>query len=66
LLVREGHFYTHEAQELHLASLFYDDAWWSSTLGQNAPGLAGAGNGLGLLPGPGGYRSELGYTIKSG
>jgi hypothetical protein len=25
---------------------------------------AGAGNGLGLIPGPGGYVSELGYTIK--
>jgi Macrocin-O-methyltransferase (TylF) len=64
LLATDGHFYTHDAQDLHLASVFFDDAWWNSTLDRTAPGLAGAGNGLGLLPGAGGYGSELGYTIK--
>lgn len=47
-----------------MAALFFDERWWQSKLGEPAPGLAGAGNGLGLLPGPGGYVSELGYTIK--
>jgi hypothetical protein len=65
LLTTDGPFFTHDARELHLASLFFDDTWWQSTLNCPAPGLAGAGNGLGLLPGPGGYRSELGYTIKA-
>jgi O-methyltransferase len=59
-----GQFYTHEAQELHMAALFFDEEWWQRTLERPAPGLAGAGNGLGLVPGPGGYVSELGYTIK--
>jgi hypothetical protein len=65
-MVPEGRFYTHEAQELHMASLFFDDAWWDRALDRKAPGLAGAGSGLGLLPGPGGFHSELGYTIKRG
>jgi hypothetical protein len=65
LLVADGRFFTHEAQELHLASFFFDHAWWTSTLDRPAPGLAGAGSGLGLLPGAGGYGSELGYTIKA-
>lgn len=64
LLATDGHFYTHDATELHLASLFFDDPWWKATLDRASPGLAGAGNGLGLLPGAGGYGSELGYTIK--
>jgi O-methyltransferase len=63
-LIEGGRFYTHEAQELHIAALFYDDPWWQRELGRPAPGLAGAGSGLGLLPGPGGYVSELGFTIK--
>jgi O-methyltransferase len=64
LLAPGGRFWTHEAQELHMAALFFDEPWWRHTLNVPAPGLAGAGNGLGLLPGPGGFVSELGYTIK--
>lgn len=64
LLATEGRFYTHEAQELQMAALFFDTEWWLRSLNWPAPGLAGAGSGLGLLPGPGGYSSELGYTIK--
>jgi hypothetical protein len=63
-LIEGGRFYTHEAQELHIAALFYDDPWWRRELDRPAPGLAGAGSGLGLLPGPGSYVSELGFTIK--
>jgi O-methyltransferase len=64
LLAPGCRLYTHEAQELHMAALFFDEAWWRATLSDPAPGLAGAGSGLGLLPGPGGFTSELGYTIK--
>jgi hypothetical protein len=56
---RAGQF-THEAQELQMAGLFFDEQWWTNALGRRAPGLAGAGNGLGLVPGPGGFASELG------
>jgi hypothetical protein len=47
-----------------MAALFFDEPWWQRTLKTSAPGLAGAGNGLGLLPSAGGIGSELGYTIK--
>jgi hypothetical protein len=30
-----------------------------------ASGLIGAGSGLGLLPGSGGFWSALGYTVKN-
>ncbi len=44
-----GIFFTHEANHLEIAKLFYNDLWWQETLGQNAPGLmGGAGSGLGL------------------
>jgi O-methyltransferase len=63
-LVPGGRLYTHEAQELHMAALFFDDAWWQRALGEPSPGLAGAGSGLGLIPSPGGFASELGFTVK--
>jgi O-methyltransferase len=56
--------FTHEAPHLEIASLFYDREWWNSTFGVDAPGLVGAGNGLGLHPGRGGYGSPLGYVVK--
>jgi O-methyltransferase len=40
--------FTHEAHHLEVAKLFHDDHWWKSSLGQEAPGLIGAGSGLGL------------------
>jgi O-methyltransferase len=64
-MVPDGRLFTHEAQELHMAALFFDEPWWRSALDAPAPGLAGAGTGLGLLPGGGAFGSELGYTIKA-
>jgi hypothetical protein len=40
LLATDGHFYTHDAQDLHLASLFFDDSWCKST-GPNRSGPGG-------------------------
>jgi hypothetical protein len=65
-LLREGcAFFTHEAQQLEISALFFDQEWWRSNLGCAAPGLIGAGTGVGLLPDTGGFGSNLGYTIKS-
>jgi hypothetical protein len=57
--------FTHEAQHTEIPALFFDEEWWRSNVGCKAPGLVGAGTGLGLLPESGGFRSDLGYTIKS-
>jgi O-methyltransferase len=58
-----GYLYTHEAQQLDFASLFFDKHWWKETLGAPAPGLVGCGCGLptGIAAG-----SAIGYTIKRG
>jgi hypothetical protein len=40
--------FTHEAHHLEVAKLFHEDSWWIEKLGQKAPGLIGAGSGLGL------------------
>jgi O-methyltransferase len=65
LLVDGGYFYTHEATHLEIASLFFDKKWWRISLGTEAPGLVGAGTGLGLIPAAGGFRSSIGYTVKA-
>ena len=41
-------FFCHEALDLEVAKLFYDDAYWLRTHGQKSPGLAGVGMGLPL------------------
>jgi O-methyltransferase len=64
LLQVGGTFYTHEAQHQEIAAFFYDTAWWHEQLGEPAPGLVGAGTGLGLLPARGSYRSDLGLVVK--
>jgi hypothetical protein len=65
-LLQEGCcFFTHEAQHLEISALFFDQSWWRSNLDCPAPGLIGAGTGIGLLPESGGYRSNLAYTIKN-
>lgn len=66
LMVDGGFFFTHEAHHLEIGRLFFDDAWWNQALDCSAPGLIGAGSGLGigLLP-DGSYGSALGYAIKN-
>lgn len=57
-------FFTHEAEQAEIASLFFDEVWWKDRFGCEAPGLVGAGNGLGLLPTRGGFSSPIGYAQK--
>lgn len=65
LLVDGGHLFTDEAPHFEIATLFYDRQWWSEVLGTQAPGLVGAGNGLGLFPHKAGFfGSSIGYTAK--
>ncbi len=65
LLQDGGYLFTHEAHHMEIADLFFDKDWWGAKMGSRAPGLIGAGTGLGLLPSAGGYGSALGYTIKN-
>jgi O-methyltransferase len=65
LLQRGCRLYTHEAADLSIASLFFDREWWREILECEPPGLVGAGNGLGLVPGKEGFRSNLGFTVKA-
>lgn len=65
-LLQDGSYiFTHEAPHTEISSFFFSDDWWTLNVGCKPPGLTGAGNGLGLLPAPGGYRSDLGYTVKN-
>jgi hypothetical protein len=59
-----GYLFTHEARDREVVDVFFDRKWWRSTLGTEPPGLIGAGNGLGLIPLPGGFQSDLAYTVK--
>lgn len=64
-LLQPGCFlFTDEAQHHEIGQLFYDREWWRDTLNEDPPGLVGAGSGLGLFLGPGGFHSSLGYTVK--
>ena len=65
LMADGGALFVHEARHHEIASLFFDDDWWEQTLGTRAPGLIGAGTGLGLDPEIGGWTSQLGYARKS-
>jgi O-methyltransferase len=65
LLVDGGALFVHEARHQEIASLFFDQGWWQENLGVGAPGLVGAGTGLGLDPEIGGWTSQLGYAIKT-
>lgn len=60
-----SYFFTDEAHHLSVAALFFDDGWWKSTLDSGAPGLVGAGSGIGIIPDSGGARSSIGYTVKN-
>jgi O-methyltransferase len=65
MLVDGGALFVHEARHHEIASLFFDDDWWEQNVGADAPGLIGAGSGLGLDPLVGGWGSQLGYASKS-
>ena len=65
LLNDNGLFFIHEAAHNDLVSLFFDKLWWRDNLNSEVPCLIGAGNGLGLYPSDGGYKSSLAYTIKN-
>jgi len=65
-LLQDGcSLFTHEAQHMEIASLFFSGEWWCGNLRCLPPGLVGAGTGLGLLPAAGGFRSDSAYTIKN-
>jgi O-methyltransferase len=65
-VLQEGcYLFTHEAQHEEISSVFFDQEWWHATADCPAPGLVGAGNGLGLSPASGGFTSSLAYTVKS-
>ena len=63
-LVPGGRMFVHEAPHLEISSLFFDEAWWRENLDAGAPGLIGAGSGLGLAAAAGGWRSWIGYAVK--
>lgn len=65
LLQDGGYIFTHEAPHKEIAAAFFDQEWWRSNLYCDPPGLVGAGNGIGLLPADGGFRSDLGFTVKN-
>ena len=65
LLQDKCFLFTHEAPHLEISSLFFDREWWRTNLGSSAPGLVGAGTGLGLIPRAGAFQSDLGYAVKN-
>ncbi|WP_129114081.1 TylF/MycF/NovP-related O-methyltransferase [Halegenticoccus tardaugens] len=64
LLDREGYLFTHDVKHMEIASLFFDAEWWREHLDCDAPGVVGAGSGVGLHPKTNGFGSLLGYTVK--
>jgi Methyltransferase domain len=64
-LLQSGcYLFSHEARDPNIIRAFFDDAWWQDNLNMNAPGLVGSGTGLGLIPHPWGFGSNIGYAIK--
>ncbi|WP_224333415.1 TylF/MycF/NovP-related O-methyltransferase [Haloprofundus halobius] len=64
LLRREGYLFTHDVKHMEISSLFFDQGWWRDHLHRDAPGLVGAGSGVGLHPQRNGFGSLLGYVVK--
>jgi O-methyltransferase len=59
--------FTHEANHMEMAGLFYEPDWWQSRgLEKVPPGLIGGGSGIGLyVSDKGFFRSTLGFAIKN-
>jgi len=65
VLANRCYLFTHEANHMEIASLFFDPTWWKVHLQCAPPGLVGAGSGLGLyVSDQGFFRSSLGFAIK--
>jgi hypothetical protein len=67
LLRDKGQLFTHEANHMEMAGLFFEPQWWRSRgLEQDPPGLVGGGSGIGLyVSDKGFFRSNLGFAIKN-
>jgi O-methyltransferase len=61
-LAPPGRVYMHEAEDLTLVGVFFDQDWWQGEFKYRAPGFVGAGSGLPLVTLRG---SDLGYAEKS-
>ena len=65
-----GIFFSHEAHDLEVTRLFFDETWWRNVLNVKYPGLVGAGTGLPLIwhlthyNGLCSLGSCLAYTVK--
>ena len=56
----DSYFYSDDACDLKIVSIWFDKKWWKKNLNENPPGYVGSGCGL---PISGNY-SGLGYAIK--
>jgi O-methyltransferase len=67
LLRDRGQLFTHEANHMEIAGLFFEPDWWQSRgLERVPPGLVGGGSGIGLyVSDKGFFRSTLGFAIKN-
>lgn len=66
VLIDRCYLFTHEANHMEIASLFFDLSWWKLRLHSVPPGLVGGGSGLGLYASDQGFfRSSLGFAIKN-
>jgi len=59
--------FTHEANHMEIAGLFFEPNWWQQRgLEQVPPGLVGGGSGIGLyISDKGFFRSTLGFAVKN-
>ena len=66
LLGDRRYLFTHEANHMEIAGLFFDSGWWKAHLHSLPPGLVGGGSGLGLYASDQGFfRSSIGFALKN-